>query len=160
MTTRTVSIIGQVWCACPWSWGIEDYVTVESSAGTLILCEVQQDTDTGKVERCPTPRSRLKEPDGFSRPRGIFIGTGPPPDVPERRFASVCWRGPESNEKECVAALVGYGCILHIFLYGDWETLISRKTFGDVWKSCLSTLPVRPKLFIDSVEVDAKEVLE
>ena len=27
------------WKFCPFSWGLEEYVTIESSAGRLILCE-------------------------------------------------------------------------------------------------------------------------
>lgn len=36
---ETVRTIGQLWRKCPPSWGIDKFVTVESSAGILILCE-------------------------------------------------------------------------------------------------------------------------
>ncbi len=33
-------IIGQEWCLCPFIWGVEDYIRIESSRGTLALCSV------------------------------------------------------------------------------------------------------------------------
>ena len=42
---ETVAPVGQAWCLCPYEWGIEDYVTVASSAGTLALCNVLRVVD-------------------------------------------------------------------------------------------------------------------
>lgn len=37
---ETVENIGQVWCLCPYEWGLEDNIIIDSSQGALILCAV------------------------------------------------------------------------------------------------------------------------
>lgn len=30
---------GQIWAKCPYEWGIDDWITVQSSCGLLVLCQ-------------------------------------------------------------------------------------------------------------------------
>ena len=36
---------GQAWCLCPYEWGIDDYITIQSSQGQLALCAVARVVD-------------------------------------------------------------------------------------------------------------------
>ena len=56
----TIRRLGQVWQLCPYEWGIGGYVTVQSSAGLLILCDRWQEVETGRIETQPTPIEALE----------------------------------------------------------------------------------------------------
>lgn len=60
----TVCNHGQTWRKCPWSWGIENMVTVESSAGLLVLCEIVEHIDGpmhGRIEVRPIDKAALED---------------------------------------------------------------------------------------------------
>ena len=37
---QDIENIGQEWCLCPYEWGVDDYITIQSSQGKLALCAV------------------------------------------------------------------------------------------------------------------------
>ena len=43
--TETVEPIGQAWCLCPYEWGVDRYVLIQSSQGKLALCNVLRVVD-------------------------------------------------------------------------------------------------------------------
>lgn len=58
--------LGQEWCLCPHDWNIEEYVTIESSAGKLILVDhlikakQEESKDVIKQVYVPIKKSELK----------------------------------------------------------------------------------------------------
>jgi len=67
-THENVETIGQAWCLCPWEWGVDDYVTVDSSVGTLALCNVQRvlvqgmvGTDAEQLRYVPVKRGEIHD---------------------------------------------------------------------------------------------------
>lgn len=59
IVTRT---LGQQWRRCPWEWGIDDWVTVQSPAGRLVLCDLvhhMEGSNAGGTEVVPVAVSSL-----------------------------------------------------------------------------------------------------
>lgn len=59
-----VENIGQAWCLCPYEWGIEDYITIQSSQGQLALCAVGKvlyGPNRGKLRYEPLAKSAVHD---------------------------------------------------------------------------------------------------
>ena len=56
---KTEKYLGQKWIFCKYERGLEDYFTIESSQGKLILVETWQDMSTGYVETKPVSKNDL-----------------------------------------------------------------------------------------------------
>lgn len=52
--------IGQEWHKCPFIWGLEDYVIMDTNAGKLILMNVDKDVDTLELLFTPVLYDELK----------------------------------------------------------------------------------------------------
>lgn len=83
------------------------------------------------------------------RPVTVLIGTG-----------EYCWdydsrvvmpKYPTLDS--CIAALVGYSEVTSVHLYGEWETLIPKATFNQVWRSNMTRQPVLPAVYVDGTQV-------
>ena len=47
MSIETIEVLRQEWHKCPFEWGLEEYVTIQSEqAGRLILMQVERFTGT------------------------------------------------------------------------------------------------------------------
>ena len=59
-----VENVGQAWCFCPYEWGIEDYITIQSSQGRLALCtvgKVLSGPNRGKLRYEPLAKSAVHD---------------------------------------------------------------------------------------------------
>ena len=59
-----VENIGQAWCLCPSEWGIEDYITIQSSQGRLALCAVGRvvgGPNRGKLRHEPLTKGAIHD---------------------------------------------------------------------------------------------------
>lgn len=59
-----VENIGQAWCLCPYEWGIDDYITIQSSQGQLALCAVGRVVDgpnRGKLRYKPLTKIAIHD---------------------------------------------------------------------------------------------------
>lgn len=56
--------VGQEWLLCPFEWGVDDYILVNSSQGTLVLCHADKviiGNNVGAIDHVPVKMSELKK---------------------------------------------------------------------------------------------------